>query len=74
MRTLISKLYQIMNSNAIIAMVSVEGSQNDDGTPDLAGVTIKEIGADYVVFTPVGASGQANEILVCTDQIVSLEM
>ncbi|WP_377889545.1 hypothetical protein [Alkalihalobacillus sp. R86527] len=74
MRTLISKLYQIKNSNAIIAMVYVEGSQNGDGTPDLAGVTIKEIGADYVIFTPVGTSGQADELLVCTAQIVSIEM
>ncbi|WP_270181667.1 hypothetical protein [Alkalihalobacillus sp. CinArs1] len=74
LRVLNSKLYQYKNSNTVFTMVHVTETQNSDGTPDLAGVMIKEIGFDYVIFTPVGASGQANEILVCTDQIVSLEL
>ncbi|MCA0987850.1 hypothetical protein [Guptibacillus algicola] len=74
MRTLNAKLFQLKKSNTVIQMVYVANTQEIDGSPDLAGVTIKEIGSNYVVFTPAGASGQANEMLVCTDQILSIEL
>jgi hypothetical protein len=59
--------------NALITEVFLQNSNQPQGTPDLTGVTVEEVGGDYVVFAQAGSAG-ATLYYVNLDRILLIDM
>lgn len=65
-------LYQLKNSNTILNTVYTLDTQEMDGEPSLMGVTVVDVGFDFVLFNQPG-SGATGAVLVLIDKIVALD-
>jgi hypothetical protein len=66
---LISYLLQ----GTIITEVFLENSNQPAGTPDLAGVVVREVGGNYVIFSQAGSAG-STRLVVVLDKILVIEV
>ncbi len=57
----------------LITEVFLQNSNQPQGTPDLTGVTVVELGNDYVVFSQAGSAGNALSY-VNIDRILLIEV
>ncbi len=65
-------LFQMKNSNTIIDSVYIYDTHELDGEPNLMGVTVVEVGCDFVLFNQPG-SGATGSVLVPIDKIVAMD-
>ncbi|MFK3959520.1 hypothetical protein [Guptibacillus hwajinpoensis] len=72
MLTLKALLYQMKNSNAIIDSVYTFDTHELDGEPNLMGVTVVDVGFDFVLFNQPGSGGNG-AVLVPIENIVSID-
>ncbi|HEX7065107.1 MAG TPA: hypothetical protein VF199_08600, partial [Bacillales bacterium] len=70
-QTLRSQLLIWEARGTVLEAVYVERTQHDD-EPDLFGVTVQEVGGNFVVFNQAGSGGIGN-IYVRIDQIVAID-
>jgi hypothetical protein len=68
-----SVLVQLLNSQTLISEVFLQNSNQPQGTPDLTGVTVKEVGVDYVVFSQAGSAG-STIFFVNMDRILLIDL
>ncbi|MDQ0483387.1 hypothetical protein [Guptibacillus hwajinpoensis] len=66
-------LVDIMNSKTVLSSVYVLDTQNGEGEPDLIGVTVGQVGADFVVFNQVGSSAGTQSCMVPISKINAID-
>jgi hypothetical protein len=62
-----------MNNQTLITEVFLQNSNQPQGTPDLTGVRVTEVGVDFVVFTQAG-SGAGTTYFVNLDRILLIDL
>jgi hypothetical protein len=62
-----------MNNQTVITEVFLQNSNQPQGTPDLTGVVVSDVGLDYVVFTQAG-SGAGTIYYVNLDRILLIDL
>lgn len=67
-------IYSLYKSQTVISTVFINDTQSGDGDPDLVGVTIGQVGADFVLFNQVGSSAGVGSVIVPMNQINGMEM
>ncbi|MBF0708221.1 hypothetical protein IQ283_16590 [Alkalihalobacillus hwajinpoensis] len=72
MLTFRALLHQMKNSNTIIDTVYTFDTHEMEGEPNIIGVTVVEVGFDFVIFNQPG-SGATGAVLVPIDKIVSMD-
>jgi hypothetical protein len=50
-------LIKLFLNQTLITEVYLQNSNQPQGTPDLTGVRVAEVGLDYVTFTQLGSAG-----------------
>ncbi|MDP4550825.1 hypothetical protein Q9251_08000 [Alkalihalobacillus macyae] len=65
--------YRLQESKTVIRTVYINGTQLGDGDPDLVGVTVGQVGADFVLFNQVGSSAGIGSVVVPLDQITAMD-
>lgn len=66
-------LVSYLLQNTVLAEVYLMDSNQPDGTPDLTGVVVREVGGNFVRFGQVGSAGSA-DIIVALDKIQVIEL
>ncbi|KMM38871.1 hypothetical protein [Guptibacillus hwajinpoensis] len=66
-------LVGMMHSKTVLSSVYILNTQNGEGEPDLIGVTVGQVGADFVVFNQVGSSAGNLTCMVPISKINAIE-
>ncbi|MFC0189098.1 hypothetical protein ACFFJY_12420 [Fictibacillus aquaticus] len=71
--TLRGFLVKLLANKTLVTEVFLQNSNQPQGTPDLSGVTVVEVGLDYVVFSQAG-SGAGTLYYVNLDRILLIDL
>lgn len=72
MLTFRALLHEMKNSNTLIGSVYTADTGLLDGELDLVGVTVLQVGFDFVVFNQAG-SGGTGAVVVPLDKIIGID-